>query len=172
MATYTIGVSAITLGNVASDGGPGTSLAPLGLTNEGSCKLNQADPDTTNFFAEEQDSAVFSFSKAGATTVTFQILNPDTATLKAVFGGSIGVATVNSKQVSTWNMPASVPTIEQTVQITPQQGMVVIIPRGLVTAKLNGELAKKNLFMIDVTVTALAPIKAGVGPIQFVQTAP
>lgn len=165
MAKYTIGIAAITLGAVAVDGGPGTSLAALGLTLADSCKLNQDDPETTSFFAEEQEAAVYVKTKAGAITLTFQIMNPDTATLVSLFGGSTNGATPNK----TWNMPATTPTIEQTVKIAPQDGMTMIIPRGSVAAKLNGEFSRKNLFVIDVTVTALTPTKAGVGPIQFVE---
>jgi len=165
MAKYTIGVSSITVGAIAGDGGPGTTLAALGLTMEDSCKLTQDDPTTTEFFAEEQDAAVFTKSKGGAIKLTFQVMDPDTDTLVALFGGSAPGTTPNK----TWNMPATIPTIEKTVKVTPSEGMTVMIPRGSIVAKLNGDFSKKALFVIDVTVTALTPTKSGVGPIQFIE---
>jgi len=165
MAKYTIGISTIKLGNVAVDGGPGTSLATLGYTYEDSCKLNQDDPEVTSFFAEEVEDAVYKKEKKGAITLTFQIMNPDTATLIALFGGTA----TGSSPAKTWNMPDTTPTIEQTVEITPQDGMKMVIPRGSVSAKLNGEFSRKQLFLIDVTITALKPTKTGVGPIQFIE---
>jgi hypothetical protein len=82
-----------------------------------------------------------------------------------LFGG----AATGTSPAKTWNMPATTPTIEQTVKITPADGMTLIIPRGQVTAKLNGQFSRQNLFVIDVTVTALAPTKSGVGPIQILE---
>lgn len=165
MAKYTLGISAIELGNLATDGGPGTTLAALGLTYEDSCKLAQDDPEVTEFFAEEVEDAVLTRSKKGKTTLTFQIMNADTTTLVALFGGSATGASPNK----TWNSPDNTPTIEQTVRVTPIDGMKLVIPRGSVSAKLNGEFSRKGLFLIDVTVTALKPTKTGVGALQFIE---
>lgn len=165
MAKYTIGISAITLGAIAGDGGPGTSLASLGQTYQDSCKLTQEDPEVTEFFSEEEEAAVYSKSKGGKITLTFQIMNADTATLVALFGGTATGTSPNK----TWNRPATTPTIEQTVKVVPQDGMSLVIPRGSVIAKLNGEYSRKGLFLIDVIVTALTPTKSGVGPVQFIE---
>lgn len=165
MGLYTIGVSAITIGAIATDGGPGTTLASLGYTTEGSAKLTQADPETTEFFVEETDDAVYTKNKRGKVTLEFSISNPDADTLVALFGGS---ATGNSPN-KIWNMPATIPVIEKTVKVAPSEGFSgIIIPRGSLTAKLNGSMTKKDLFVVDVMVTALIPTKSGVGPIQFI----
>ncbi len=93
-------------------------------------------------------------------------MNPDTATLQTLYAGT--AATVSS--VKTWNMPANIPTLEQTIKVTPLEGMGFVIPRGQVEAKLNGDFARQSIFVIDVTVTCLTPTKTGVGPIQFFET--
>ncbi|AUD00935.1 phage tail tube protein [Spirosoma pollinicola] len=164
MGKYTIGIAKIEFADVASDGGPGTTgLTQYGLTLEGTGKLNEADPTKTQFFVEEQDAAVYEKSKAGDITLTFSIANPDTDTMAKLFGGTAAGTSPNK----IWNRPDTLPTIEKTVKITPADGLIIIIPRGSVTAKLDGELSRTNLFVIAVTITALKPTKTGVGVIQF-----
>jgi hypothetical protein len=165
MGLYTTGIAAIKMGNVAVDGGPGATLAQLGLTVEGTGKLNQADPDRTDFRVEEQDQPVFSVITPGAITYDFSIANPDVDTCIALFGGTASGTSPNR----IWNMPDTIPTLNQTVRIEPRNGIkAIVIPNGQVVAKLNGSTSRTELFAIDVTVTALSSTKTGVGPIQFV----
>jgi hypothetical protein len=156
---YTIGLSSIEVGDVATDGGMGTTLAALGETYQNTCKFQQEDPETTDFYAEEYDDPVFSVSKAGKTTFTFSIMNPELATLKSVLGGTI--VPENGGTPETWNAPSNMPIIEKSVRITPQQGIAFDIPRMKIVAKINGEISKKGLLLIEVTGTALIPEKAG-----------
>ncbi|QDK80831.1 hypothetical protein EXU85_20350 [Spirosoma sp. KCTC 42546] len=166
MALYTIGITSITVGAIAGDGGPGTSLTSLGYTLEKTAKLNQADATVTEFKVEEVDAAVYTKSTPGAITLTWSLANPDVDTMIAVFGGTAS----GTSPARVWNMPASVVAIEQTIKIIPSDGFKAItIPRGQLTAKLNGELTRDTLFVLDITVTALQPTKSGVGPIQFTQ---
>lgn len=166
MGLYTLGVAAISVGAIAGDGGPGTSLSPLGFTYQNSTRLNQDDPTVTNFYVEEQSQPVKVRSTPGEISLTFQVANPDIDTLIKVFGGTASGTSPNR----VWNMPATIPTIEQTVKLEPQEGLKsVIIPRGSISAKLNGEFSQQNLFLLDITVTALVPEKTGVGPIQITQ---
>lgn len=166
MPQYTIGLAGITVGDIAGDGGPGTSLTALGETYQNSCRLNMDDPTVTNFYVEEKTQPVKVKSVPGDITLTFQVANADTDTLVSLFGGTATGTSPNK----VWNMPVTVPTIEKTVKLEPQEGFKAItIPRGSMSAKLNGEFSGQNMFVIDVTVTALAPTKTGVGPIQFTQ---
>ena len=50
-----IGIASIKVGDIASDGGMGTVLAPLGETAEDSCKLTFGDQEETAFYVEEHD---------------------------------------------------------------------------------------------------------------------
>lgn len=165
MANLTRGVLSIMVGAIAGDGGPGTSLAVLGLTKKGTAKMTQADGTTTDLFAEEQDQPVDSITTQGDITFVWTVMNPDTATLVTLFGGTASGTSPNK----IWNMPASVVSQELTVKITPKKGMSVIFPRAQVTARLNGDFTSEDLFGIDVTVKALVPTKSGVGPVQFVE---
>jgi hypothetical protein len=155
---YTIGLSKIEVGDIANDGDMGQSLAQLGLTYQDTCKMTQEDPETTDFYAEEVDDPVFSMSRAGKTTFAFSIMNPELVTLQATMGGTItGVG-----DAAKWSPPDKMPVIEQSVRITPNQGVAFDIPRLKIAAKINGEFSKKGLLLIEVTGTVLSPTKAGV----------
>jgi hypothetical protein len=165
---YTIGLSKIEVGNVASDGGMGQTLAQLGLTYQDTCKMTQDDPETTDFYAEEVDDPVFSMSRAGKTTFAFSIMNPELTTLQKTMGGAITGTGDDAK----WSPPDSIPVIEQSVRITPQQGIAFDIPRLKIVAKINGEFSKKGLFLIEITGTVLSPTKAGLKKFEAYKAVP
>ncbi|KAA6303128.1 MAG: hypothetical protein EZS26_000731 [Candidatus Ordinivivax streblomastigis] len=154
---YTIGLASIEIGAIASDGGMGQSLAQLGLTYQDTCKMTTEDPETTDFYAEEVDDPVFSMSRSGKTTFAFSIMNPELTTLQATMGGTITGAGETAK----WSPPDTMPIIEQSVRITPQQGLKYEIPRMKIVAKINAEFSKKALLLIEVVGTVLQPTKAG-----------
>jgi hypothetical protein len=157
---YTIGLSSIEVGDVATDGGMGTTLAALGLTYQDTCKFQQEDPEENDFYAEEYDDPVFSQIKSGKTTFAFSIMNPELATLKALLGGTI--VPEDGDNPETWEAPDNMPIIEKSVKITPQQGLAFEIPRLKIAAKINGEFSKKGLLLIEVAGTALVPTKTGI----------
>ncbi|MDR1585383.1 MAG: hypothetical protein LBS07_04310 [Prevotellaceae bacterium] len=155
---YTIGLSSITIGAIASDGGMGTTLASLGYTFRDTCKLTQEDSQSTEFYAEEVDDPVFIMDVAGKTLFNFSIMNPELTTLQSLLGGTV----TGTGDAAKWAAPATIPIIEKSVKITPQQGLAFEIPRMKIVAKINGEFSKKGLLLIEVTGTALVPTKAGV----------
>jgi hypothetical protein len=156
---YTLGLAKIEIGNIAEDGGMGTTLAAWGQTLQGTCNITQDDPETNEFFAEELDDPVVSISKRGKTTLAFSIMNPDLAALANTLGGTVTGEAPNQK----WNAPNGIPTIEKSVKVTPQQGHIWEFPRMKISAKINGSFSRENLFVIEVTGTALTPTKAGLG---------
>lgn len=165
MANITRGVNTIQVGAIAGDGGPGTTLAVLGLTLAGTAKMTQSDASVQDILVEESDVPLDSIKTPGKIDFNWTIANPDTATLVALFGGTASGTSPNK----TWNMPAAIITQELTVKVTPQKGMAVVFPRASVTAKLNGDFSKTAVFGIDVTITPLLPTKSGVGPVQFIE---
>lgn len=155
MGKITIGLSKIEIGDIAVDGGMGTSLAQLGYTYKDSCSLVTADPETTEHYAEEVDDPVVSFDKVGKTTLSFQVMNPDVDTLQTLLGGT------GNTTSGVWSAPATIPVIEKSVKITPTQGLYFEIPRMKLTAKINANFGKSGIFLIDVVGTVLAPTKTG-----------
>jgi hypothetical protein len=152
---YTLGLAKIEIGDVADDGGMGDTLSQLGYTNQDSCNFTQEDPETTDLYAEEVDDPVVSISRAGKTTFNFSVMNPDVDVLAELLGGTVTGSGASAK----WNAPDTIPDIEKSVRITPLQGLVFEIPRMKITAKINGQFSKTNVFVIDVTGTVLQPEK-------------
>lgn len=157
----TLGLAKIELGDPAADGGMGTVLATLGYTYEDTCKMATDDPEITEFYAEEVDDPVVIKSKKGKTTLNFSIMNPGIDTLVSVLGGTKSGEAPNE----VWNAPAQIPTINQSVKVTPDEGLAISIPNGYLTGKINGDFSRKGLFMIDVSIQVLTPTKAATAPI-------
>ena len=163
----TLGLSSIQVAPVASDGGPGTTgFTAFGLTYQDSCKLTEEDGETTEFFAEEVEDAIITKTKKGKTTLTFSVMDPDATAMQKLFGGELQAGP--PKQ---WGAPSSIPTIEKTVKIAPAQGMQITIVRGQVKAKINAEFSRKGLFLVDVTVTVLAPTKVSTASLYMTDPA-
>ena len=159
---YTVGLSSIEVGEIATDGGMGTALETLGLTYQDTCKFMQEDPETTDFYAEEVDDPVFSMSRSGKNIFNFSIMNPELVTLQKLLGGTI----TGTGSAAKWSPPIVMPIIEKSVRITPQQGLLFNIPRMKIVTKINGEFSKKGLFLLEVTGTVLQPTKAGLGKFE------
>lgn len=152
----TIGVASISVGSIATDGGMGTTLSPLGYTEEGSAQINMDDPTETEFSVEELDTPLWIESKAGKIAVAFKVANPDEDTLVKVFGGT--KTGTGATAVYTW--PLISPVIERSIKITPKKGIGINIPRAKITAKFSSEIGRGALLGVEVTGTVLQPTKA------------
>lgn len=160
--TYTLGLSSIEMGDMAPDGDMGTTLEVVGQTLTDSCSMTQEDPAVTEFTCEELDDPVISIERAGKTTFNFSVMNPDPTVLQKLLGGEV-TGTGNS---AVWGAPDVIPVIEKSVKITPKQGLQFSIPRMKISAKINGQFSRSNIFVIEVIGTVLAPTKAGVKKMQ------
>ena len=154
---YTLGLAKIEMGDMEVDGGMGQSLDVVGQTLQGTCNVTQEDPETNDFYAEELDDPVVSISKRGKTSLAFSVMNPDLEVLQKLFGGTI----TGTGPTEKWNAPAQLPVIEKSVRITPQMGLIWEFPRMKINAKINGQFSRENIFVIEVSGTALQPSKSG-----------
>lgn len=130
-----------------------TDYKVFGLTYEDTCKMSQEDPETTEFYAEEEDDPVETVEKQGKITFTFSIMNPDLDTLKRLFGGEVAS--------DVWSYPDVVSSVEESVIIIPRKGLKIQVPRMKLTSKINGEFSKKGLLLIEVTGTVMKPKTTG-----------
>lgn len=155
---YSFGLSTIKIGDILGDGGMGTTLNVLGQTAEDTCELVNDDPETTEFYVEESDDPVVQISKAGKSTLKLTVADPDIETLETLFGGT----TIGETPNRVWHYPATIPTIEKSIEVTPANGFTKFnFPRCSMTAKFNSKFSKKTLFQIEVTALLLTPTKAG-----------
>lgn len=130
-----------------------TGYTPYGLTYEDTCNMSQEDPETNEFYAEEEDEPVEISEKAGKTVFNFSIMNPDLTTLTRLFGGTVAS--------DIYAFPDAVANIEESVIIVPKKGLKFQIPRMKLVAKINGEFSKKGLLLLEVQGTVLKPATAG-----------
>jgi hypothetical protein len=155
MDTYTLGLAKIEIGDIATDGGMGQALSVWGQTLQGTCNVTQEDPETNEFYAEELDDPVVSISKRGKTTLVFSVMNPDVAVLQKLFGGTV----TGTGDTAKWSAPKQLPVIEKSVRVTPQMGLIWEFPRMKINSKINGQFSRENIFVIEVSGTALQPSK-------------
>lgn len=131
-----------------------TGYTPFGLTYEDTCNMSQDDPETTEFYAEEEDDPVEITEKQGKITFAFSIMNPDLTTLTRLFGGTVAS--------DVYAYPDTVSTVEESVIIKPRKGLMFQVPRMKLVSKINGEFSKKGLLLIEVTGTVLKPQTTGI----------
>lgn len=158
MALFNLGVSKIELSDLAVDGGVGTTFAALGLTQEGTTKMNFADATTTDYPVEELDTPADSVSVQGEKTIEFVIANPDEDTFVALMGGSktgVDGATV-------YKSALNAVTIEKSIKITPKKGLGWVFPRVQITAVPTSDLGKTTWVGLKVTGKILKSTKADV----------
>lgn len=126
--TVTLGLAEIKFGATAQE------AASLGLTYQDSCTVSQDDPETTEFYAEEEDDPIEITERPGAIRATFQIMDP-TAALAQKAG-----------------------TIEEGVLIIkPKKGLQITFNRAKISYKLDGQYGRGGLFLITVNAVALKP---------------
>lgn len=162
---YTIGLSKIEMGSIAADGGMGTTLAQLGYTYQDTCTMTQDDPETNEFYAEEEDDPVIAISKGGKINFAFSLMNPSPEAMVTLMGGTAKKSVNTATENDTWEAPATIAQVEQSVRITPIKGYRIDVPRMKITAKINAEFRKSGIFLIEVSGTVLAPEKSGVAKI-------
>lgn len=124
----TLGLASVKFGAAAG------SLATLGLTYQDSCTVSQDDPQTTEFYAEEEDDPIEIIERAGVIRANFSVMDPD-ATLAAKAGT----------------------TEEGILEITPKKGLKITFNRAKVSYKLNGQYGRGGLMLVDVSAVALKP---------------
>lgn len=142
-----------------------SAMYQLGLTNEGSAVFDQADPDTTDFKVEEQDTPIYSVNTQGKVTFTMEIADPSLDTIKEAIGGNItygsGTSASQLDEEAVIEISGSFEEIRRAVLIKPKVGFKrIVIPNGLVSAKLTGQVSKTGLFLVTVVVT---PTKLTIG---------
>ena len=157
----TLGLAAINVGAIASDGGMGTTLLPLGLTFRDTCQITQEDGESTELFSEEHDDPEYVITRPGKTKVNFSIMNPDVDTLAATLGGVV--------TSGVWAAPDAMPEVERSVEIVPKLGLKISIPRLKMDFKIDWSNVGTTPLLITVSGTILMPTKAGEAKIKAVE---
>lgn len=156
-----IGLSSIKLGDIAVDGGMGTSLSILGVTYQDTAELVRDDPEITEIFSEENDEPEEVLETKGPARVRWSIMNVTPADAARVLGGEVVGGIYKS--------PMAKEAIEQSVEIVTKTGLKIEIPRAKIYAKENFQFRKKGVLLIDVEARILTPSKENTPPISWEQ---
>lgn len=155
-----IGLKKIEMGNVAVDGGMGTSLTEIGATVSDTAVFANEAPNVTDFNIEEQTAPFYSQSTPGKFTVQWSSYNVEPAALVQTMGGTV---TTDASGNTVYTAPVDAPNIEQSVKATMKDNTVLSIPRARIDAVLQWNFQKTKLAQVDYTATALQPTKSGTG---------
>jgi hypothetical protein len=159
--TRSIGLTYIKVGEIAQDGGMGTSLSALGVTYQDTAELVQDDPEITNIYSEENDEPEEVIETQGPKKLKWSIMNYDPDQLIRVLGGT---STGNSPN-KVWSAPISKTPIELSIEILTKKGVLLQIPRAKITAKINFQFRKKGVALVDIEATILTPTKTNTAPL-------
>lgn len=170
MSKYVYGLVTIKLGDVANDGTMGTALTAIGDTVKDSCIFNETEATKTEFFIEESDDPVDSFtSQKGIETISWSTYNCSAQNLQRLFGGTVtGAGTVGDPYK--WQPSDNQPEIEQSIEITDRKGNKLQVVRAKLTPKKAISFQATRLGQIDIVATILAP-EADVRKYTFTQAA-
>lgn len=163
MAKRLLKVASIKIGDIAVDGGMGTVLAAIGTTYQGTCNVSKPEPNIQEEYCEESDDPEQIILSKNATTFQWGISDWEPATLVKVFGGTVDTTDADHP---IWNEPSSVATIEQSLQITAQSGVIIKAPRVSISASVDDSIGKDKSTVITVKATVLKPTKANEAAMQ------
>lgn len=154
----TRGLQKLEFGPIPDDGGVTTTWSKLGYTRRETFTFNSEDGDTTDFFAEESDTAIDSITVPGKETFEFDLMDYGLETLQKLFGGTV----TGTGDNAIYNAPNKIEAKEWSCKITPEKGFVFTYPRVSIMPKLSGSFTKTELLQIHLVCTVLEPTKEGV----------
>lgn len=154
-----IGLTSIKLGDIAVDGGMGTSLTVLGVTYQDTAELVQDDPEITEIFSEENDEPEEVLESKGPARLRWSIMNFDPDQVVRVLGGEVTGTTPKI-----WNAPLAKDPVELSIEVITKTGLKIEIPRAKINAKINWQFRKKGVGLIDIEARILTPTKAATAP--------
>lgn len=153
MAEYVYGCKAIKFGEPADTGVMPTVLTKLFDTYRDSVSFVEDDPDTTDEYSDQADDPFISLSTKGAKTLKFSTFDWTPSILQELKGGTV----VDGM----WVEPAVAPLITKAIDLETDSGTHFQCSKYQITAKLNAEIKKKNVALLEVTAKPLLPVKIG-----------
>ena len=163
----TFGLVSIKIGDVAEDGGMGTTLAVLGVTDEGSATFTKGEDTSKDFFCEESDDPIETVTKKGVTTIEWSILDFTPSTLVKVLGGTVDVTV---PAVPVWQAPATSAVIEKSIEAITKTGVKIQIVRAKISASVDLKLGKETIGIVKIKATALTPTKTNTPSVMIANT--
>lgn len=156
--TKTYGLDSVKIGPIAGDGGLSTTLVEVESIVVGTPVVTIPVPTKTEIPVEDSDEPAFVTSAPGAKTCTFSTYNVDASILVDLFGGTF--TGVSPNQI--WAAPDVVTDVERSVVMTSRTGLVVTMPRVLLSVDMALNFQRDSPGQINILGTVLKPAKVGV----------
>lgn len=157
MATITIGLSQIKVGDAAPSGVMPSSLAKLGKTYENTCKLSQEASEVTEHREEGQAAPEVRKKTKKIPKLTFSIMDCDPEMLAKYIGGkALPVQSSKPNGPKYWGFNGSEVVANKAILVETEQGLNFEIPNGDIEAVIDSDMSAKGIFLVNFTVTPMA----------------
>lgn len=175
MAKYRYGYKSLKL----SDIDPATGLALAGTSKElkeevyrDSFDMVEEEGTTTDHYSEMNPDPKISFTEDGKTNLTLSIMDTSVETLAMFKGGEVVAVTdsTSGKTTKTWSKPNSSPQIEKFIEMETQDGAKIIVPRGKIKARINNQVRRNGIALLEVAIVVQDPGVDGLASIDVVET--
>lgn len=153
MSEVVYGCKAINFGEAADTGVMPVLLTKLFDTYRDSVSFVEEEADSTPEYSDQADDPFIVLSAKGAKTLKGSTFDWTPSILKELKGGTV----LNGM----WVEPAIAPVIYKAVELETDSGVKVQCSKWQVTAKLNMEIKKKNVALLEFTLKPLLPVKIG-----------
>lgn len=161
-----IGLKGFYMGNVANDGGMGTSLAKVSNAVIDTPVLNIPEGEKVDFQVEDSDDPFYSKTTPGVKVLAMSFFGLSPEVLQKFFGGTVTPG-ATSGDPDVWEAPVQIPAFEASLVLEHSQGGYIEVPRASISATLDWNFQKNNLPQINLSATILTPTKNNTAPIKF-----
>lgn len=148
------GYAHLKMGTIDAVTGLPAGLTTVGKIVKNSASFSESEGTTTQHFSELSQFPEVEIQEKGAAVLTFQLMEvtPDNAVR---FAG--GTVTDGDGSPDIWNAPRGIVNIEGSFEAQSEDGRVLTINRGKVTARANMALSTQGLWAFDVKIAVLQP---------------
>lgn len=153
MAEVVYGCKALKFGEPADTNVMPAVLTKLFDTYRDSVSFVEDDADVQDEYSDQDDNPFISLSTKGTKTLKASTFDWTPTILKELKGGTV----VNGM----WVEPATAPLITKAIDLETDSGTHFQCSKWQITAKLNAEIKKKNVALLEITAKPLLPIKIG-----------
>lgn len=158
-----------------SDIDPATGLAAAGTAKElkddvyrDSFDIVEEEGTTTDHYSEMDPDPKISFTEDGKLNITLSVMDFSVESLALFKGGEV----VEADGKKTWSKPKVSPQILKFCELETLDGYTVIVPKGKVKARINHQVRRNGIALLEVTITPQSPDVDGLNSMDVVETVP
>lgn len=160
---YSLGLKSVKFGEPTGTVAMPVAMNPFAKTVKGSMTITENEPTIKEFKVEEVDAPVRrAITESGSFEAKWRAFDLSPATLELVKGGT---ATATK-----FSAPSKSVIVELALELETDDGVIITVPKGSVTARIDGQVGRDDMIQLEVTVVAIDPGDGG-SPWQIEQPA-